>query len=167
LTCAGSITAPSMLIFLTRQARRTTTSKTRVLSATFSAECSIRAAAGFGPAPFRCGARRGPVKEALNNQGARRGVNPGVNQPRQGKRTTNTRPPLIPGISPTCCEHAETICDVGTLSPQGTSGCSSIADTYSIRSINKRARKVHGEHTKAVQALGEEYYLDTRQLPKS
>ena len=53
------------------------------------------------------------------------------------------------------------MCDVKTLSPHGTSGYVSIADADSIKPIDKRARKVHDEYTKAAQALDEEYYPDT------
>ena len=46
-------------------------------------------------------------------------------------------------------------------SPHGSSGYFSIADTDSIKPIDKRARKVHVEYTKAAQALDEEYYPNT------
>ena len=36
-----------------------------------------------------------------------------------------------------------------------------IADKDSIKPIDKRAREVYGEYTKAAQALDEEYYPDT------
>jgi hypothetical protein len=58
-------------------------------------------------------------------------------------------------------DRVETICDVKVLSPRDTSGYFSIADTDSIKSIDKRAREVYGEYTKAAQALDEEYYPDT------
>ena len=73
---------------------------------------------------------------------------------------------LIPSTSPTWFDQAEAICDVKALSPHGTSGCISIADTESIRPIDKRGREVHDEYTKAAQALGEEYYPDTPAGPK-
>ena len=53
--------------------------------------------------------------------------------------------------------HVDTICDDRTLSPHDTTpGYFSIADTDSIKPINKRARKDQDEYTKAAQALGEE-----------
>ena len=50
-----------------------------------------------------------------------------------------------------------TIRDVKALSPPGTSGYFPIADTDSINPIGKRARKVHGDNTKASLTLDEEY----------
>jgi hypothetical protein len=68
---------------------------------------------------------------------------------------------LISSTSPTWFDQVEAICDVKTLSPHGTSGYFAIADTVSMGPIGKRARKVHGQYTKAAQALDEEYYPDT------
>jgi len=68
---------------------------------------------------------------------------------------------LIPSTSPTWFDQIETICDLKTLSPHDTSGYVSIADTDYIKPIDKRARKVHDEYTKAAQALDEKYYPDT------
>lgn len=68
---------------------------------------------------------------------------------------------LISYTTPTWFDQVETICDVKTLSPHDSSGYFSIADTDSIKSIDKRARKVHNEYTKAAQTLNKEYYPDT------
>ena len=68
---------------------------------------------------------------------------------------------FIPSTSPTWLDQVETICDVKALSPHDTSVYFSIADTDSIKPIDKRARKVHDEYTMAAQALDEECYLDT------
>jgi SepF-like predicted cell division protein (DUF552 family) len=62
---------------------------------------------------------------------------------------------LIPSTSSTWFGQVETICDIMALSTQGTSGYFPIADTDSIKPIDKRARKVHDECTMAAQALDE------------
>ena len=56
---------------------------------------------------------------------------------------------ITPNTSPTCFDPVETICDVKALSPHDSSGYFSIADTDPIKPIDKRARKVHSEYTKA------------------
>ena len=68
---------------------------------------------------------------------------------------------LISYTTPTWFDQVETICDVKALSPHDSSGYFSIANTDSIKPIDKRARKVHSEYTKAAQTLDEEYYPDT------
>ena len=68
---------------------------------------------------------------------------------------------LISYTTPTWFDQVETICDVKTLSPHDSSGYFSIADTDSVKPIDKRARKVHSEYTKAAQILDKEYYPDT------
>ena len=45
----------------------------------------------------------------------------------------------------------------GAWASAGVQGHCSIADTDSIKPIGKRARKVHDEYTRAVQALDEEH----------
>ena len=67
---------------------------------------------------------------------------------------------LISSTSSTWFGQVGTICDVKALSPHDTSGCFSIPDTGSIKPIDKRARKVHDEYTKAVHALDEKQHLD-------
>ena len=53
----------------------------------------------------------------------------------------------IPTDSPTWLGQAGISFDVKALSPHDTYGYFSIADTDSIKPIDKRARKVHGEYT--------------------
>jgi hypothetical protein len=54
-----------------------------------------------------------------------------------------------PSVAQSKRPKAETICDVKTLSPHDSSGYFSIADTDSIKPIDKLARKVHSEYAKA------------------
>ena len=68
---------------------------------------------------------------------------------------------LIQSTSPTWFDQVGAICDNRALSPHATPWYFSIADTDSIKPIGKRARKVHGEYSKASQALDEGYYPDT------
>ena len=63
----------------------------------------------------------------------------------------------IPSTSPTLFDQAEATCVARALSPHGTSGYISIADTDPIKPIDKCARKVLGEYTMAAQALDGEY----------
>ena len=64
---------------------------------------------------------------------------------------------LISSTSPARIGQVETNCDVMKLSPYDTSGYFSIADTDSIKPIDKHARKVHVDSTRAAQALDGEY----------
>ena len=62
----------------------------------------------------------------------------------------------IQSTSPAWFDEAEAICNAKTHSPQDTPGNFSITDTDSIKPIDKRARKGHGEYTKDAHALDEE-----------
>ena len=73
---------------------------------------------------------------------------------------------LIPSTSPTWFGQVETICDVSTLSPHDTAGYFSVADTNSIKPIDKRAQKAHDKYTKAAQGPGEVYYPGTPESSK-
>ena len=68
---------------------------------------------------------------------------------------------LIPGTFPAWVGQVGTICDLKALSPHGTTGYFSIADTDSTKPTDKRARKGRKEYTKAAQALGVVCYPGT------
>ena len=68
---------------------------------------------------------------------------------------------LISYTTPAWFGQIGTICDVKTHSPHDSTPDFPIADTDSTKAIDKRARKVHNEYTRAAQTLDEEFYPAT------